>query len=339
MQRSPNVILAIAFWMAFTMVGNAQIDDICRDAGVVPSLDSPFAQVPYIYGKVIQRGTVPGAKEAKVMVIFSEAGQPERRLSVYGSGNYCFKRSSASGGVIVVEVGGVEAARRSLPSFGAGQQREDFEISPTSSDRISPPGTVSAKFIHPRNEKTANHYGEAAAAERAGDPDKAIGLFKRIVALDEKDFIAWAKLGELLVTRNRFPEADAAFKRSLELKLEYTPAWVNVGKLRIAQKQIPAAIEIFKHAISLEPESARLFQMLGKAYLQAKMGTLGAAALNRSLELDPSGMAESHLYLARLYDLAGAKAMASREFALFLTKVKDHPDKKKFEKYIKDNPE
>jgi hypothetical protein len=50
-------------------------------------------------------------------------------------------------------------------------------------------------------------------------------------------------------------------------------------------------------------------------------------------------MAESHLLLAVLYDRAGAKDLASREYRLFLSKVRDHPDQKKFEKYIKDNPE
>ncbi|MBP6003166.1 MAG: hypothetical protein KA746_07010 [Pyrinomonadaceae bacterium] len=51
------------------------------------------------------------------------------------------------------------------------------------------------------------------------------------------------------------------------------------------------------------------------------------------------GMAECHLLKARLYDLAGAKNLASHEYKTFLAKVTEHPEKKKFEKYIKDNPE
>ena len=41
--------------------------------------------------------------------------------------------------------------------------------------------------------------------------------------------------------------------------------------------------------------------------------------------------------LAKLYDLAGAKELAVKEYKNFLAKVPEHPDKKKFEKYIKDN--
>ena len=50
-------------------------------------------------------------------------------------------------------------------------------------------------------------------------------------------------------------------------------------------------------------------------------------------------MAECHLLLARLYDLAGAKNLATHEYKIFLTKIPDHPDKKKLEEYIKKNPE
>ena len=101
-----------------------------------------------------------------------------------------------------------------------------------------------------------------------------------------------------------FADAEAAFRKSLELKPEYTPAWNNAGKIRMAQKQYEAAIEVFKHAASIDPSSARTFQLLGEAYLLTKQGSLGVDALNKALELDPVGMAECHLQLAHLYQLA-----------------------------------
>ena len=138
--------------------------------------------------------------------------------------------------------------------------------------------------------------------------------------------------------QNSLSEADAAYRKSLELNVGYTPAWVNVGHLRIAQKQFAAAIEILKHAIELDPTSARALQLLGEAYLQARQGTLAVQALNDAIRLDPIGMAECHLQLAHLYELAGARQLAAKEYKTFLSKVPDHPDKKKLEKFIKDNP-
>jgi regulator of sirC expression with transglutaminase-like and TPR domain len=82
-----------------------------------------------------------------------------------------------------------------------------------------------------------------------------------------------------------------------------------------------------------------IYRMLGEAYLQAKKGSLGIEALDRALNLDPVGMAECHLTKAHLYELAGAKQFASHEYKLFLEKVPQYPERKKLEKYIKENPE
>ena len=50
-------------------------------------------------------------------------------------------------------------------------------------------------------------------------------------------------------------------------------------------------------------------------------------------------MAECHLAVAHLYELAGAKQMATKEYKAFLKKVPDYADRKRLEKFIQDNPE
>jgi cytochrome c-type biogenesis protein CcmH/NrfG len=111
-----------------------------------------------------------------------------------------------------------------------------------------------------------------------------------------------------------------------------------MGQIRVEQKQYLAAVEILKHATSLDAKSARTFQLLGEAYLQNKQGSLGVAALSEAIRLDPTGMAECHLQIAHLYELAGAKQLAAKEYKLFLEKVPDYENKKRLEKFIKDNP-
>jgi Flp pilus assembly protein TadD len=331
-------LVSIAATMFLFAAGNAhaQIDEICREAGVVPSLDSPFANVPYIYGRVTLSvtGTI---KPPKITVIFWDREQSETRWTVGKSGNYCFKRNNASGGVLVVEVNGAEAARRNLPSFGPNQLREDFEVTPPELPHASVPAAISAKFTRPLNEKTAALYKNAADLEQNKRWAELVKILKEITVIDPDDFVAWAKLGTTNFELNDFAAADAAFRRSLEVRVDYTPAWINIGKLRMAQKQFDAAAQIFEHALTLEPDTARYYQLLGEAYVYGKKGSLGAEALNKALALNPIGMAESHLLLAKLYDLAGQKEKAAHEYSLLLEKVKDHPDRKKFEKYIKEN--
>lgn len=338
---NPTIRFVLIFFALIVLANNvsAQVDEICAESGITPSLDSPFAHVPYVYGKIVLKGFDPSAKFPKVTIILVDGQQSRERWTINKSGNYCFRRKSSGGATLTVEVNGIEAAQRTLPSFGSSQQREDFEIYATQSQKSAPPGVVSTKFSYPVNPKTVELYKKTVEAEGNKDLKKAIEHLKEIVSIDPADFIAWAKLGSFYFGQNSLSEAEAAFRKSLELKIEYTPAWINMGKIRLVQKQFEAAIEIFKHAASLDPTFARTFQLLGEAYLQARQGTLGEQALKEAIRLDPIGMAECHLLLAHLYELAGAKHFATREYKLFLTKVPDHPDKKKFEKYIKNNPE
>lgn len=316
-----------------------QIDDFCRESGIMPGLDRPREQVPYIYGKVTLLGVKAGDKVPRVTVILNDTQQISSKQRLDRSGNYCFRRAGAGGGSLTIEVDGIEVARRSLAVSGPAQQREDFEINANRTQIEGPPGAISARFVRPPNDKTIEIYKKVLEAERAKDPKSVETYLREIVALDPKDFIAWAKLGTAYLDQNKFSEADAAFRRSLELEVEYTPAWINVGKLRIAQKQFTAAIEILKHAAELDPNSPRAYQLLGEAYLQNRQGTLGVQALNEAIRLDPVGMVECHLQMAHLYELAGAKHLAAREYRIFLEKVPNHPDKRKFERFIKENPE
>ena len=147
--RVVSILLVLAF---FAGGARAQIDEICREVGILPSLDSPFAHVPYVYGRITLKGYSANDKRPDILVIYSDNQRPANRLIVGRSGNYCFSRSGA-GGTLVVEVNGLEAARRSLPTMGPPQQREDFEVTTGQSAAAAGPGVVSAKFLRRPNEK------------------------------------------------------------------------------------------------------------------------------------------------------------------------------------------
>jgi Tfp pilus assembly protein PilF len=59
--------------------------------------------------------------------------------------------------------------------------------------------------------------------------------------------------------------------------------------------------------------------------------------LEEAARLDPGNQAEAHLSLAALYDAANLKDRAAAEYEKFLAKKPDYPDKKKLEKYIREN--
>ena len=339
--KSPIAVAVIAFGIfIFASVAVAQGDDECREAGEAPNREvvRQGRRIAYVYGSVVLKGLSQNGELPRVVVTYSDSLQPGIRQLVGRSGSYCF-RMQGIGGKILVEVGGVEAARKSISDLAIGGQREDFEINAQMIRQIAPPGVVSTKFTRPINPRTVDLYKKAAQAENDKHLEKAVGLIKEIVGIDPDDFIAWAELGSLYLSSNSLADAERALRKCLDLRADFGPALLNMGMIDAFKKQYPAAIEMFKLAVASDPANARAFRFLGEAYLQNRQGTLGLEALDQALTLDPIGMAECHLLKARLYDLAGAKNLASHEYKIFLTKVQDHPDRKKFEKYIKDNPE
>ncbi|CAN5549948.1 hypothetical protein BH10ACI3_BH10ACI3_28650 [soil metagenome] len=340
MKRLFHLASLIGFGILCLPIGAmAQIDDICREGGEAPTreITRPGRRTPFIYGIVRLKGLSQNAKRPRVIAIFSDSLQPGLRQLIGESGNYCFK-IQGTGAKLVIEVDGIEIVRKSISDMGIDRQREDFEIVQPQSDRAAPPGVISARFYRPLNDKTTDLYKKVGEAESNKHPDRAIAFVKEILNVDPDDFVAWAKLGSLYASSNSITDAEAAFKRALVIRRDYTPALLNLGLLKASQNQYQDAITLFERAVTSDPAAGRPYRLLGEAYLQARRGTDGLAALDEALRIDPVGMAECHLLKARLYDLAGAKALASAEYKAFLTKVPDPPEKKKFEQYIKDNP-
>lgn len=311
----------------------AQADEICGETGGTVWMNSS-----YVFGKIHLNGFDRAGKLPKITVTLSRS-QRDYRFTIGWSGNYCFRDVDGGGGTLIVDIEGVEVGRQTLPASGLiKQHRQDFDVYDLRINSPKPPGTVSAKYVYPRTEQNAKLFEEAAAAEKARDFDRSVKLLKEIVAADPADFLAWARLGSIFFDRNDHSAAASAYKKALEAKPDLAPAMMNLGRISLIRQDITAAIEILDKATQTDPTLARAFQLLGEAYLLDRKGTLGVKALNEAIRLDPIGMAECHLLMATLYDRAGAKSLASREYALFLEKVPEHADKDKFKAYIKKNP-
>ncbi|MBK9153040.1 MAG: tetratricopeptide repeat protein [Chloracidobacterium sp.] len=336
--RYPVFLLNLVIVLTASVAVRAQVDDICREFGFIATLEGPRLSAPFIFGRINVKAYEPRDKFPKINITYQNRGSSPERLTVGRSGNYCFKMGTGSGGILIVEVDGVEVARRQVATLAPAQQREDFDVLIDREERSAAPGVVPSKPQRPPNPKTADLYKKASEAESAKDTDGAIRNLKEIVELDAEDFVGWGLLANKLLAKKDYAGAEAALRKAVALKEDHFPAWMTAGRIRAEQKQHEAAIEVFKHAIALEPTSAQAYQLLGESYLQTKQGTLGADALNKAIELDPVGMAELHLQLAHLYRLAKANKMAADEYRKFLAKVPDHPDERKFEKFIADNP-
>lgn len=225
-----SLLIAFGLVSVFYVVSAAQADEVCREFGEFPTreIGRDNRSAAYIYGRVSIKGISPDSKP-QVTVIYTDSVQPALRQRLGRTGNYCFQKRG-TGGTILIDIDGVEVLRRAISDGGRGRQREDLEVFAPGSSRVeAPPGVVSAKFMRPPNERTTELYQKVGAAERENKPAKAIEFVRQIVAVDPEDFVAFAKLGSLLLQARSLDEASAAFARSLALRNDYTPAILNSG--------------------------------------------------------------------------------------------------------------
>ena len=313
----------------------AQADSICSEFGG----GFIWGNANVVYGRVEVSGLRDPAKFPKVTVSLVNQGRTIASMPIGRSGNYCFRNTNGSGATVIVAVEESEVGRRDLGSggsLGSNQFRQDFAID--LGNRTPRAGVISAKYAHKREGKNAELFTAANTLLKEKKTDKAIPVLQQIVETDPKDFVVWALLGSSYFERNDLTAAEAAYLRSLEANPGYAVAITNLGHIYLLQKKLDDAVALLVKATELEPDYARAFQLLGEAYLLSKKGKLGLEALYRAIEIDPIGMAQCHLLAARLFESAGAKNYAAREYKLFLEKVPDYPQKKQLLKYIQDNP-
>jgi tetratricopeptide (TPR) repeat protein len=296
----------------------------------------PIGQ-PVIWGQIELRGLRPGEPRPQVIVTLLVNGADMGRSVANDDGYYYFLSRPTDGSTLMVSVGGVEIGRQ--PVYSSRGERYDMAVNWTQGiGQDKAPGVISVRDAYTgRSQANQNLFDKASAAAKTGNANEAIKLYNEIVTNDPNDFVVWTELGTLYFTTKKNNDAEKAYKTALELKPDFAVALLNLGKLHLSQNKLEPAIESLAKAVEAEPNSPETNHFLGEAYLQARRGSLAVGYLNKAIELAPIEKAEIHLRLAALYHGANLKDRAVEEYKAFIAKVPDHPERKQFEKYIKDN--
>jgi tetratricopeptide (TPR) repeat protein len=277
------------------------------------------------------------------LLLYTEGGTLVTRQSVASGGRFRFINLRDGRYEIVVEVEHMEVARIrqiSVISPFKNDFRQDISMEwrDDAAKRPAPrAATVSVDDLYERNAANQKLFVKAGAALDKQEYERGIALLRQIVEADPRDFQAWTELGTAYFVRNNLTDAEKSYARALDARPTFILALVNLGRLRLAQKNYDGAIELLTKAVKTRPQSASANYYLGEAYLQIKKGSVAVVHLNEALRLDPEGRAEAHLRLALLYHAAGLRDKAAAEYAQFLTKRPNHPDRKKLERYIAEN--
>ena len=274
------------------------------------------------------------------IILYTTGGDIFGRQTVGNNSRYRFTDVPRGEYELVVEVESNEIARIHLmlnETFNTDIRRDiELEWRENLTEKNKKAGTTSALAYH----RTSANEKRFAKAETAIDEKKyseAQSLLLGVLNEDGNDYEVWTELGTVYLMQHDLGKAESAYERSCEVNPSFFQSFFNLGKLRMSQKRLEAAIEPLEQSIKLKPNSAPANNLLGEAYLQLRQGSKAVVYLNEALRLDPDGMAQVHLRLARLYNAAGMKSKAAEEYEGFLKKRPNYPDRKTLEEYITAN--
>jgi superkiller protein 3 len=119
------------------------------------------------------------------------------------------------------------------------------------------------------------------------DPERAEGLFRRLVKREPEMAIAHSGLGLALLAMYRMDEAERAMKRSLELNPELANAHYGLSVIYDLEGNYDLAQHHARTARVLRPRDATIANNLGVSYLLSERFVLAEAALRDAILLNP----------------------------------------------------
>ncbi len=114
------------------------------------------------------------------------------------------------------------------------------------------------------------HYLLGLAYARQREWISAYDEFVASVEMDPNEPNGWQMCGEVLLSLERFDEAERYLRKSLELNPHLTDAIANVGYLYLHRGDSETASECFERALSLEPRNAKALRGKQQLHLTAK---------------------------------------------------------------------
>ncbi len=285
-----------------------------------------------------QAGDQANANITFDVILYTRGNEVFGRQRVGNGGRYRFNNVFNGDYYLAVELDSAEIARLPvlIPANAVEHIRQDLEFRYKPA-RNTAGAVVAAADAYNRSSQNRALYQRASQEIASKNFTQAIATLRSLVESDAKDFPAWTDLGMVYFLQKDLEAAENSYTSAITAKPDHVSALVSLGRVRLARKNNEGAIESLEAALKIDPKSATANYFLGEAYLAAKKGSKAVGYLNEALKLDPVGMADAHLRLGSLYNLAGYKDRAAAEYEQFLQKKPDYAERKKLAEYIEAN--
>ena len=145
------------------------------------------------------------------------------------------------------------------------------------------------------------HVLMAGIYAKAGQNEKALGMYDRAIELDRDQSEAYFSKGVLLVNLKRVDEAERAFEQGIERSKDSPIGYYYLGRIEIEAKQFDRAIRHLDQAIQINPHFEPAYMALAALY-ETQQDRPGAIRIYRKyLQVINPQSKEMRHHLIRLY--------------------------------------
>ncbi|MHA4810836.1 tetratricopeptide repeat protein [Flavitalea flava] len=123
--------------------------------------------------------------------------------------------------------------------------------------------------------------------DSTGKLPEALAEFQKAIQLDPSNGLFHLNAGMIFQALNKTEEAGAAYRKAIELDPKDATAHNNLGALLYDRNQDIEAIKEYKQAISIDPVYITSYSNLGLAYSRQRLFEEAIANYTRAIELDP----------------------------------------------------
>ena len=129
------------------------------------------------------------------------------------------------------------------------------------------------------------HIHLSNALTRAGRPQEALAAARTAVEKRPDDADAYAILGALLFTMERFIEAEKVLGRALEIDPSHKENRQNIAEMLRVQSRYQEALQAYRAVIEIDPEDARAHAYMGDVLVRLHRYADAVESLNKALTL------------------------------------------------------
>ena len=110
------------------------------------------------------------------------------------------------------------------------------------------------------------YYNLGYSYEKSGDPDSAIMSYEKILYLDPKYYLVYARLNNVYINKNAFKKAIEINKFAIQHHPGSMELYANIGNAYILLKDIANAMKYFEYAIKIDPDNYDLLVYVARQY-------------------------------------------------------------------------